>query len=107
MTGRLSAASTSATSDGDEERDVISHPAPTSCIHVPTFDTIVAIHRPRKRPLFSGLQADGTMGAASGDFCCFAGVDVMATEQGWQALQDTGAPVRRRRRLHRWRHPRV
>jgi len=58
MTGRLSAASTRATSDGDDEREVISHPAPTSCIHVPTFDTMVAIHRPRKRLFFSGLHAD-------------------------------------------------
>ena len=47
MTGRLSAASTSATSDGEDDSDVISHPAPTSCIHVPRLDTIVAIHRLR------------------------------------------------------------
>src|SRR5438045_1074924 len=58
MTGMLSAASTSATSDGEEESEVISHPAPTSCIQVPTFETIVAIHRLRKSVLRSGLQAD-------------------------------------------------
>src|SRR6478609_164146 len=78
MTGRLSAASTKATSDGDDERDVISHPAPTSCIHVPTFDTMVAIHRPRKRRFFSGLQADGTLVATSGDARCGAGAEVMS-----------------------------
>ena len=58
ITGMLSAASTSATSDGDDESEVISQPAPTSCIHVPIFETIVAIHRLRKSVLCSGLQAD-------------------------------------------------
>src|ERR1700730_1201713 len=58
ITGRLSAASTSATIDGDEESEVISHPAPTSCIQVPMFDTMVAIHRPRKSPCRNGLQGD-------------------------------------------------
>src|SRR5437879_2899714 len=58
MTGMLSAASTSATIDGDEESDVISQPAPTSCIHVPTFETIVAIHSPRNSRFCSGLQGD-------------------------------------------------
>ena len=48
ITGRLSAASTSATIDGDDESDVISQPAPTSCIQVPTLETIVAIQRLRK-----------------------------------------------------------
>src|SRR5881398_1527636 len=58
ISGKLSAASTSATSDGDDDSDVISQPAPTSCIHVPTFDTMVAIQRARKRGLRSGLHAD-------------------------------------------------
>src|SRR6185295_8104760 len=74
MTGMLSAASTSATSDGEEESEVISQPAPTSCIQVPTFDTIVAIHRLRNSVLRSGLQADEaaraeaeSAGASDGD----------------------------------------
>ena len=54
----LSAASTSATIDGDGESEVISHPAPTSCIQPPTLETIVAIHRLRKRLLCSGLHGD-------------------------------------------------
>ena len=64
MTGRLSAASTSATIHADDEREVISHPAPTSCIHVPMFDTIVAIHKLRNSALCSGLHGDGTARAA-------------------------------------------
>ena len=59
ITGMLSAASTSATIDGDDDSEVISQPAPTSCIQVPTFETIVAIHRLRNSALRSGLQADG------------------------------------------------
>ena len=57
ITGRLSAASTSATSDGDDDSDVISQPAPTSCIQVPMLETIVAIHRLRKSAFCSGLHA--------------------------------------------------
>jgi hypothetical protein len=64
ITGRLSAASTSATSEGDEVSEVISHPAPTSCIQVPMFDTMVAIHSPRKRPCRNGLQGDCAVGCA-------------------------------------------
>lgn len=37
--------------------------------HVPRFDTMVAIHRPRKRPFFSGLHAVVTIDAASVDAC--------------------------------------
>ena len=58
ITGKLSAASTSATSDGDDESEVINQPAPTSCIHEPTFETIVAIHRLRKSVLWSGLHGE-------------------------------------------------
>src|SRR6185436_3665661 len=58
ITGMLSAASTNATSAGDAVSEVISQPAPTSCIHVPTFDTIVAIHSPRKSLLCSGLHGE-------------------------------------------------
>ena len=58
ISGMLSAASTSATIDGDEESEVINQPAPTSCIQVPMFETIVAIHTLRNSPLRSGLQGD-------------------------------------------------
>ena len=44
---------------GDDDSDVISQPEPTSCIHVPTFETIVAIHRLRKSPFCKGLHAEG------------------------------------------------
>src|SRR5947199_9787898 len=65
ITGMLSAASTSATIEGDGERDVISQPAPTSCIQVPTLDTIVAIHKLRKSPFCSGLHAEGATSAGA------------------------------------------
>src|SRR5260370_38847200 len=58
ITGRLSAASTSATIDGDEESEVISQPAPTSCIQVPRLETIDAIQRLRNRVFRSGLHGD-------------------------------------------------
>src|SRR5712692_4680901 len=58
ITGRLSAASTSATIDGDEESEVISQPAPTSCIQVPRLATIDAIQRLRNRVFRSGLHGD-------------------------------------------------
>jgi len=66
ISGMLSAASTSATSEGEDESDVISQPAPTSCIQVPTLETMVAIQRLRKSPLRRGLQAD----VASPDGLC-------------------------------------
>ena len=62
----LSAASTSATIDGDDESDVISQPAPTSCIQVPTLETIVAIHRLRKSALRNGLHGELARFAAAG-----------------------------------------
>ena len=58
ISGKLSAASTSATIDGEDESEVISQPAPTSCIQVPTFETIVAIHRLRNSAVCSGLHAE-------------------------------------------------
>ena len=58
INGKLSAASTSATIDGDDESDVISQPAPTSCIHVPIFETMVAIQRLRNSAFLSGLHAE-------------------------------------------------
>jgi hypothetical protein len=54
----LSAASTNATIDGDDDSSVISQPAPTSCIQEPTFETSVAIQRLRKSALFSGVHAE-------------------------------------------------
>ena len=59
--------------NGDDESDVISQPDPTSCIHVPTFETIVAIHRFRNSAFCSGVQAPaaaGTDAAAAGSAEC-------------------------------------
>ena len=69
ITGMLSAASTSATIDGDDESEVINQPAPTSCIQVPMFETIVAIQRLRKSAFRSGLHAERSVrgDAGSGD----------------------------------------
>src|SRR5207237_9836272 len=77
ITGRLSAASTSATSAGEEDSDVINQPAPTSCIQVPTFETIVAIQRLRNSVLRSGVQGP-TTAAVPGLGTAPAGADVMA-----------------------------
>src|ERR1700686_1673188 len=66
INGKLSAASTSATSDGDDESEVINQPAPTSCIQVPTFETMVAIQRLRKSALCSGLHAERSVRGAAG-----------------------------------------
>src|SRR5438046_10404002 len=66
ISGRLSAASTSATIDGEDESDVINQPAPTSCIHVPALETIVAIHRLRNSAVCSGVQAPDTAWAGAG-----------------------------------------
>src|SRR5215467_3206332 len=63
--GRLSAASTNATIDGDDDSDVISQPDPTSCIHVPMFETIVAIQRLLKSPFRSGLHGEAAAGTGT------------------------------------------
>src|SRR5271170_4011732 len=60
--GKLSAASTSATIDGDGESEVINQPAPTSCIQPPMLETMVAIQRLRKSALCNGLQGDRAVG---------------------------------------------
>ena len=44
---------------GDARALMLAQPEPTSCIHVPTFETIVAIHRLRKSPFCRGLHAEG------------------------------------------------
>ena len=64
--GKLSAASTSATIDGDDDNEVINQPAPTSCIQVPMFETMVAIHKLRKSAFFSGLHADCSVRGGAG-----------------------------------------
>ena len=66
ITGMLSAASTSATIDGEAESEVISQPAPTSCIHVPTLETIVAIHSPRNSLFCNGLHGETATVAGAG-----------------------------------------
>src|SRR5579864_4817482 len=62
ISGKLSAASTSATIEGDEESEVINQPAPKSCIHEPTFETMVAIHRLRKSAFCNGLHGERPIG---------------------------------------------
>jgi len=57
----------SATMSGDDVNEVISHPAPASCIQVPMFEATEAIQRARKSGWRNGLQADSF--AISG--CCF------------------------------------
>src|SRR5664279_5660079 len=66
ISGKLSAASTSATIDGDDESEVINHPAPTSCIQVPTFETMVAIQRLRKSAFCSGLHGERSPAGVAG-----------------------------------------
>src|SRR5271154_5584183 len=63
--GKLSAASTSATIDGDGESEVINQPAPTSCIQPPTLATMVAIQRLRKTAFCSGLQGERALGGGA------------------------------------------
>lgn len=46
--GAAPATCTKATAIGFAERLVINHPAPTSCIHVPMFDSMLLIHNQRK-----------------------------------------------------------
>ncbi len=53
-TGRLAAVCISAISSGDAVSDVISQVPAVSCIHVPTLDTVDAIHRSRNTAIFSG-----------------------------------------------------
>src|SRR6266852_3514070 len=69
-TGRLPAVSTSATSTGEGDSEVINQDSPTSCIHVPMFDTTVAIQSARNTDSRSGLQADARLPASfpSGSF---------------------------------------
>ena len=56
------AACTSATIRGVGESEVMSQPAPTSCIQVPMLDTIEAIHNMRKTLCCSGAQGEMTKG---------------------------------------------
>src|SRR6201987_4383658 len=64
--GTLVAACTAATTSGEAESVVINHAALTSFIHVPTFDTTVAIHSARNSGSASGANADGERGAEEG-----------------------------------------
>src|ERR1017187_3335583 len=79
ISGKLSAASTSATSDGDVESSVISHPAPTSCIQLPMFETRVAIHRLRKSAFCNGLHADRSVTDGAGGLAGADGVVLKAS----------------------------
>src|ERR1700682_2617038 len=60
-TGRLPAVSTSATRTGEGVKEVINHDSPTSCIHVPTLETTVAIHSARNTDSRRGLHADADL----------------------------------------------
>src|SRR5690606_7836048 len=61
--GKVVAACTSATISGSGDSEVISQPAPTSCIQVPTLDTMVAIQSARNVELASG-PLDAVLGTA-------------------------------------------
>src|SRR5207237_8000961 len=63
-TGRLAAVWSSATMRLEASSEVISHAAPTSCIHVPVVETTDATHSPRNTGLRSGLHADAAKGRA-------------------------------------------
>src|SRR6266404_5956543 len=95
ISGKLSAASTSATIDGDDESDVISQPAPTSCIQVPMFETMVAIQRLRKSAILSGLHAEcsGRASAASPEPAVVMGY-LRAARSGIRRRQPRGGPSR-------------
>ena len=56
--GAVSAVCISATMMGVGARVVISHSAPTLCIHVPTFEATAAIHSARKSGRRSGAHAE-------------------------------------------------
>jgi hypothetical protein len=56
--GRVVAVCISAIITGDEVSDVISQPAPASCIHVPIFEVSEASHRARKSGCCNGRQVD-------------------------------------------------
>lgn len=58
--GKAPATWTRATCSGLADRDVISQPAPTSCIQVPMFEAMLASHSQRKVVWRKGLQALGT-----------------------------------------------
>ena len=80
-TGSVVAACTSATIAGDGASVVISHPAPTSFIHVPVCDRTVATQSTAKGRLAKGAKAEGACGswptsaagsAIDGCMCCCA-----------------------------------
>ena len=56
--GRPVAVCMRATRMGEGTNEVISHTAPTPCLHVPRFEATDTIHRARKRGCCSGLQTD-------------------------------------------------
>ena len=56
--GSVIAVCTIATITGEVVRVVITHPAPTSFIHVPIFETNVAIHKLRNILILRGLHGE-------------------------------------------------
>src|SRR5882724_12583442 len=59
--GRVVAACTSETINGDGASSVISQAAAASCIHVPTFEATSAIHSARNSGRRNGLHAEGAV----------------------------------------------
>ena len=70
-TGRLVAACTSATTTGEGVREVISHAAPTFCIHVPILEVSDAIQRARKTGCRRGFHAEIPGRADKSDWTIF------------------------------------
>src|SRR4249919_3958260 len=81
-TGRLVAACTSATTTGEGVREVISHAAPTFCIHVPIFDVSDAIQRARNTGSRSGSHAETPGRAAESDWTTFMVVPALLLTAG-------------------------
>jgi hypothetical protein len=50
---------------GEGANEVISHAAPTSCIHVAIFETMAAIHNERKSGLRNGSHGPAALFALS------------------------------------------
>lgn len=62
--GRVVAACTSAIMRGEGSSEVMSQPAPTSCIHVPMLENSAAIQSARNTECRKGLQALAPSAAA-------------------------------------------
>src|SRR5215831_20824037 len=96
ITGMLSAASTSATIEGDDDSSVMSQPAPTSCIQPPTLETMVAIQRLRNSPFCRGLHAEAAEEGGGDPGDSMGAEDVMSGLQRSPCrLRNNGSPTLR------------